>query len=137
MKRHRPSRCRSIRAVASAAELAQQDRKEDYDKHMRAGANALQQRRFADAIREFEGALREVPNDPTAMVALKQARAAQADNANREAEFNKRMRAGQQLMNNKKYAEAAREFEAALQLNPNDREAQAALKRARGMMGKK
>lgn len=122
---------------AQAGLDAQQDRKEDYDKHMRAGANAMQQRRFADAIREFENALREVPNDPNAMVALKQARAAQADNANREAEFNKRMRAGQQLMNNKKFADAAREFEAALQLMPNDREAQAALKRARSMMGKK
>jgi len=106
----------------------------DYTKHMKAGNMDVQQKKYADAVKEFEAALQIMPGDAAATAALKQAKAHVAEQAT--ADFNKHMKNGQADMQAKKYPEAVKEFEAALAIRPADKDAKAQLDQAKAQIKK-
>jgi epidermal growth factor receptor substrate 15 len=118
------------------AQMDQGVKDADFTKHMKAAATAMQQKKYADATKEYEAALADKPDNKDAAAGLKQAKA-QADQAARDAEYNKHMKSGQTLMQNKKYADAVKEFEAALQEKPSDKDAAAWLQQAKTLAKKK
>jgi tetratricopeptide (TPR) repeat protein len=109
------------------------------------GRGHLTGRRHAEAIVEFQAALRLVPNDPTATKLLRDAEAARdaaandAKKADAEArlkakvklDFDRNMADGNRAMQLRRYADAVREYGEALKLLPNDAAARSALQRAR------
>ena len=66
--------CSSPTATPRASLATQQAQQADYNKHLTAGNTAMAQKKYGDAIREYEAALRAVPNDPTALASLQQAK---------------------------------------------------------------
>ncbi|MBY0527819.1 MAG: tetratricopeptide repeat protein [Gemmataceae bacterium] len=103
-------------------------RQAEFDKNMREGNAALKARKFVEAIKEFEEALKISPGDKTALAGIKQAQTAMQEA--RQAEFDKNMRDGNAAMKARKFAEAIREFEEALKIIPGDKTALAAIKQA-------
>jgi tetratricopeptide (TPR) repeat protein len=102
----------------------------EYEKHMKEGQTALQQKKYADAVKDFEAALKIKPGDVLAAASLQQAKAGISDTTAKLAEYEKNMKEGQAALKAKKYAEAVREFEQALQAKPGDQAATQALRQA-------
>jgi superkiller protein 3 len=109
----------------------------NYGHHMADGHAAVDAKNFAKAVREFEAALVDIPNDPAAAAALKQAKASLTAQQNQVADYNKHMAAGNAAFQQKKYADAVKEYEAALRAVPNDATATAALQQAKALLKKK
>jgi tetratricopeptide (TPR) repeat protein len=86
--------------------------KAEYDRQMKAGAAFDKQKKWDDAIKAYEAALKQIPKDA-------------------KATYSWHMSTGNHYMGLKQYANAVREFQAALQLYPNDAEATMALKKAK------
>ena len=86
---------------------------------MQAAAALEKQQKYAEAIQAYQAALRWVPKDARATAAL------------RNVEFTQHMAEGRKGLTAKRFADAAREFEEALKLFPNNPEAAKALKQAR------
>jgi hypothetical protein len=86
--------------------------KAEYDKQMKAGAAFDKQKKWDDAIKAYEAALKQIPKDA-------------------KASYSVHMATGNRYMGLKQYPNAVREFQAALQLYPNDSEATMALKKAK------
>ena len=57
-----------------AAQAAEMRRKQDFDRHMSQGKAAATAKKFPEAIRHYEEALKVKPNDPEATAALKRGR---------------------------------------------------------------
>jgi tetratricopeptide (TPR) repeat protein len=89
--------------------------KMEYDKQMKLGAAADKLKKWDDAIKAYEAALKQIPKDAKANYSLHMAQ-------------------GNQYLMQKQYQKAITEFEAALVLYPNDPDATAALKKAKDMM---
>jgi tetratricopeptide (TPR) repeat protein len=89
------------------------------ERQLQAGAAALQQKQYADAIRAFKAALDLDPDNPAALDGLRQARYADA------------MAEGWRALNAKRRQDAIRSFEAALKEKPGDPQATAALQQAK------
>ena len=99
--------------------LAQAERTTaEYDRHMKQGNSAVQQKKFLDAAKDFEAALKVKPGDSAATTALTQVKTMLADASPtptpRQAEFEKSMRDGQTALKGRKFDLAVREFEQAL-----------------------
>jgi tetratricopeptide (TPR) repeat protein len=100
--------------------------KESYGKHMLAGRGHMEFKRYVDAEKEFQAALSDIPNDADAKNLLAQAKAGKA-----KASYDKHMLAGRGHLEFKKYADAEKEFQAALADIPGDAEAKRLLELAR------
>jgi tetratricopeptide (TPR) repeat protein len=89
------------------------------DRQLQAGAAALKQKQYADAIRAFKAALDLDPDSPAALDGLRQARYADA------------MTEGWRALNAKRRQDAIRSFEDALKEKPGDPQATTALQQAK------
>jgi tetratricopeptide (TPR) repeat protein len=107
-----------------------------YDNWMKQGQVALTAKKWADALKAFDEALKIRPGDPAASKGKKTA----ADAAkppppppvNPQAEYTKAMQQGAALEKQKKYAEAATAYRTALKWVPGDPGTNAALKTTQG-----
>jgi tetratricopeptide (TPR) repeat protein len=131
---------------ASQMALALVARQAAYNRSMDAGAQALRDRRFGDAVTEFREALRLVPNDPAAARGLRDAQAGEpklreeqdpragndAPKA-RRAKCDQAIADGKAALNAKKFDDAIKDFEDALREVPNDPTAMANLRLAEAM----
>jgi tetratricopeptide (TPR) repeat protein len=97
-----------------------------YQKAIAAGKNALNARQYDAAIKAFNDALKVAPNDPQAKQMLQQAQEARAQ----VAQYLESMKAGNAALQGKKYADAVKAYEGALQLFPTDPNAAKMLKQA-------
>jgi tetratricopeptide (TPR) repeat protein len=89
------------------------------DRQLQAGAAALKQKQYADAVRAFKAALDLDPDNPAALDGLRQARYADA------------MTEGWRALNAKRRQDAIRLFEDALKEKPGDPQATTALQQAK------
>jgi tetratricopeptide (TPR) repeat protein len=89
------------------------------DRQLQAGAAAMQQKQYAEAIRAFKAALDLDPDNPAALDGLRQARYADA------------MTEGWKALNARRRQDAIRFFEEALKEKPGDPQATAALQQAK------
>jgi predicted Zn finger-like uncharacterized protein len=104
-------------AQAGAERLAR--RRLTLDRQIQAGATALRQKQYAEAIRAFKAALDLDPDNPAALDGLRQARYADA------------MTEGWRALNAKRRQDAIRFFEDALKEKPGDPQATTALQQAK------
>jgi tetratricopeptide (TPR) repeat protein len=93
----------------------------DFDRAMQAGAAAVRQRQYADAIRAYGDALKLQPDNADAQAGLHKAKYGQA------------MANGQQALLARRIQDAIDAFEEALKEQPNDVAATAALRQARAL----
>jgi tetratricopeptide (TPR) repeat protein len=98
---------------------AQRNPQAEYGKHMQSAAALEKQKKFAEAVRAYNEALRWQPKDARATVAL------------RNAEFELHMAEGKKAQAAKRFAEAVKEYEEALKRTPTSAEAKTLLQRAR------
>jgi tetratricopeptide (TPR) repeat protein len=120
--------------TALDADVAEKKKLADYRLHMLAGKKALQDERYADAVREFLAALALMPDDLEAQQGQKQAEAriaALADKDKRQAAFADLAERGRKALDAKRFKAAIRELEAALRILPDDRDAQRDLREAK------
>ena len=99
----------------------------DYRAAMDAGKAALKAGRHADAVRDYQAALRLMPEDLEAQQGLKQAEAqiaAEAGKEKRMAAFTALMDRGRAAMTATRFNEAVGAFEAASKIFPDDKEGQ-------------
>jgi tetratricopeptide (TPR) repeat protein len=103
--------------------------REDYEKAMSAGREAMKVRNYQAAIKDFTAALGLIPDDKQAKAAKEEAeRLFAAEEMKRvEAEFAKLMAQGQAMMTAKKFADAVTAYTAAKKLKPTDAGAAKAL----------
>jgi tetratricopeptide (TPR) repeat protein len=87
-----------------------------YTQQMQAGAALEKQKKYAEALKAYQAALRAAPGDAKANAAV---------------QFTQHMDQGLKLLQAGRNAEAAREFEAALRAAPGNAEAQNSLNQAR------
>jgi tetratricopeptide (TPR) repeat protein len=122
-------------SAQSALNREQLDQKklDEYTDLIASGKAALKARRYADAIRDFIAAQRLVPDDPIAMQFQREAEK-QLDGINNLAERQKEHQRLIDLANialrSKNWEEAEKTFQRALQLMPNDADAQNGLAEA-------
>jgi tetratricopeptide (TPR) repeat protein len=93
----------------------------DFDRAMQAGAAALRQRKYADAVRAYGDALKILPDNADAQAGLHKAKYSQA------------MARGQQALLAPRIQDAIDAFEEALKEMPGDVAATAALRQARAL----
>jgi tetratricopeptide (TPR) repeat protein len=156
-KKHQAEKAQQDARAAHQAEAMRQqetdNRRLDYTRRMSQGRAALGTRRYDEAVWAFTEALKLQPNDPAATQGVREA--TQAREASRpspqpsppkppapqppapppppaaQAEFNKHMAEGKRFATAHRFADAVKEYEAALKLWPGNPEATDALKRAR------
>jgi tetratricopeptide (TPR) repeat protein len=131
-------------AAAATAAADKTKRQADYDRAIQAGKDAWMARRFDDAAKAFGEALRIMPGDRNATAYEQQAikarddaRAAadtdarrRADEEKRHADYTRLMNQAQTALAAKHYADAAKDYQDALHLVPNDPAATKGLKDA-------
>lgn len=93
----------------------------NYQQSMNAATQAVQQRRYGEAIKAYSEALRLVPDDLAATRGLRLARYQQA------------MAQAQTAMVARKFADAVRAYQDALRENPGDAQAQVGLRQAQAL----
>jgi tetratricopeptide (TPR) repeat protein len=118
-----PNDVAAARGLREAQEGVERElrRAQDLDRNLRAGNDALKARRFADAIRAFNDALRIDRDNAQARDGLSQAKYGQA------------IADGQAALAAKRFDDAIKNFEAALREVPNDPTATAGLRQAQAM----
>jgi tetratricopeptide (TPR) repeat protein len=123
-------------AQAKAGLQTQAISQQAYQNEMAAGQLALNAKNYDLAEKHFRAALKLRPSDPAAVQAI-DASAKARDNAKlleiqqNQAKFNQALLAAQSALAQKKYAEAQKAFQAALQLKPGDPSATQGLAQAK------
>jgi tetratricopeptide (TPR) repeat protein len=97
--------------------LAEQ-RQAEYTRQMQLGAAADKQKKWDEAMKAYEAALKQMPKDAKASEALN------------KATYNQHMSEGDKAFTARRFMDAVREYDAALKLYPKDQEAAKALKKA-------
>jgi tetratricopeptide (TPR) repeat protein len=110
--RREAEKARADAAKAPPPDAKMKDRREAYLKEMAEARAAVKGRKFGEAIRSFDEALKLQPGDP---VATKERAAAVTEGA-----YAAHMARGAQALTRKQPAEARKAFEEALKLKPND-----------------
>jgi hypothetical protein len=93
--------------------------KAEYDRQMQLGLTLDKQKKWDDAIKAYDAALKQIPKDGKAQESLN------------KATFNRHLAEGNRLIMARRFPDAVREFEAALKLYPKDTDAAAGLKKAK------
>lgn len=91
----------------------------EFNKQMQAGAAFDKQKKWDDARKAYDAALKQIPKD------------AKATGAVNKASYHISMDNGNRFLTARQFPNAVREFEAALKLFPNDPDATAGLKKAK------
>src|SRR5262249_26311740 len=86
-------------------------KRKEFDEHVAKGDLAVKNRRWGDAVTEYQAALTLYPEERPVRAAL------------REAKYQKNMEEGRTNFSQRKYADALKNFEIALQEKPGDQEA--------------
>ena len=110
------------------------DEKEKLDSFngmMTLGDNLLKKERFAEAVMQYESALKVYPNNSAAKSKYQDAKSKKEAYDLKVSEFDKLNAQGQEFTLRKKYAEALAAYEQALQLFPNDKELPGIIKELR------
>jgi tetratricopeptide (TPR) repeat protein len=102
----------------------------EFNKYMKDGNALVQQKKYGEAVKTFELALKIKPDDATATTALQQARTAMAELSAKQAGYEKSMNEGQAALKARRFVDAVKGFEQALKDKPGDAAAQAALRQA-------
>ncbi|HEV3256028.1 MAG TPA: hypothetical protein VG013_04045, partial [Gemmataceae bacterium] len=104
---------------------------------------AKSSKRYDDAVKAYGDALKLFPDDAEAAQGLRESQAAlsakadtKADDEKRRAEFERLMKQGEEAMTAKKFAEAVRAFEVAIQVMPSRAEATKAAQQAKAALDK-
>jgi tetratricopeptide (TPR) repeat protein len=130
--------------AALDGEAAAKKREADYAAAINAGKAALAAKKYDEAIKAYTDAGKIVPGDKDAAAGLKSAQdaaaadaaAAAADaakkaaEAKKQADFTNQMNQGQTALSAKKYDDAAKAYQAALQIMPGDAKATTGLQNA-------
>lgn len=114
---------RSALDLEDRSARAEGQREEQLDKMLAQGKEARKEGKLAEAVRLLQEASRLAPEDPRVGPELDQARKAVADNEaekKRLADYQAHMEAGRLAVIGERYADAIREYAAALQLLPDD-----------------
>jgi tetratricopeptide (TPR) repeat protein len=91
----------------------------EYTKQMTAGATFDQQKKWDEAMKAYEAALKQIPKDTKATEALN------------KSTYHHHITEGDKAYTARRFPDAIREYEAALKLYPNDQDATKALKKAK------
>lgn len=102
-----------------------------YVRFVTQGGLALRTGRYADAARAYADALRIVPNDPEAILGLREAQANLNGVIVQAADYQQLMTAGAQAMRLRRYPDAVKAYTDALTVAPGDVAANTALRQAR------
>jgi tetratricopeptide (TPR) repeat protein len=120
----------AARKSAAAGDKELKQRKDDYNRAMAAGKDAMQKKSYQDAANSYKEALRLMPGDKDATDSLKAAEKALADarvvadaEKKKQADFDAAMRSGGAALASKKYDDAVRAYTEALKLKPGDKDA--------------
>jgi tetratricopeptide (TPR) repeat protein len=105
-------------------------KKSDFEGFMARGKTAMTEKRFAEAVKHFEGAVALFPTDAEARKNLDAAKKASDGSARLDRDFARAMQAGKAALTAGKMDEAAKAFNAALVIKPNDAAARAGLNNA-------
>jgi tetratricopeptide (TPR) repeat protein len=124
-------------AAARGARLAEQaavnliEGQVAYVRLMDAGALAMRTRRYADAVTAYTEALRLVPNDTAAAKGLREAQERLDREVKREKDLDAHLRAGNDALKARRFADAIKEFNEALRLDRDNGQALTGLSKAR------
>lgn len=109
----------------------------DFRQRLIQGGVALGNRRFEEAVKEYQAALELFPEDVDAAKGLSAARTsleeqarAEKESSKRQTEFTRLMNQGQEAMKNKEFGDAAQAFDNALRLIPENAAAAKAYRQA-------
>ena len=120
--------------AAADADAGEKKKLADYQAHLDAGRAALTAQRFDEAVREFQAALKILPDDQTAAINLKTAQnrlAAGADLAKRQEAYGDLMQQAQAALKAKRPDQAVPLLKEALKLFPEDKNTQKMLRSAK------
>jgi tetratricopeptide (TPR) repeat protein len=102
-----------------------------YQRFMATGVAAMRNKAFAAALKNFNEALRLMPNDADALQGARDAQAALTGMAQAKADFDKQMQTADAAYRRGQYAAAVKAYEEALELVPGDKRALAGRRQAR------
>ena len=133
-----PDNADASKALEGALAAADSDNGEkrklaDYQSHLDAGRAALTAGRFEEAVREFQAALKSLPEDATAAINLQTAQnrlAAGADLAKRQEAFADLMQRARAALDARRPDQAAPPLKEAVKLFPDDKNAKKLLRAA-------
>ncbi|HEY7314358.1 MAG TPA: tetratricopeptide repeat protein [Gemmataceae bacterium] len=120
--------------AAADADAGEKKKLADYQNHLDAGRAAMTAQRFDEAVREFQAALKILPDDQTAALNLKTAQnrlAAGADLAKRQDAYADLMQQAQAALKAKRPDQAIPLLKEALKLFPDDKNTQKLLRTAK------
>lgn len=120
--------------AAVDADAGEKRKLADYQTHLDAGRAALTAGRFEEAVREFQAALKSLPEDATAAINLQTAQnrlAAGADLAKRQEAFADLMQRARAALNARRPDQAVPPLREAVKLFPDDRNVKKMLRAAR------
>jgi tetratricopeptide (TPR) repeat protein len=129
---------RSGAAIESQSKGSQEQRKAEFNKYLTQGKEAVALKKYAEAVDAFQSALNLIPGDPDASKLLADAKAALAleeGTKKTEADYQAHMEAARVAMINQRYADALREYLAALRIKPKDDAALKGQKQAEAQLG--
>jgi hypothetical protein len=93
--------------------------KAEYDRQMQLGLSLDKQKKWDDAMKAYDAALKQIPKDGKAQESFN------------KATYNRHMADGNRYLTARRFPDAVREFDAALKLYPKDTDAAAGLKKAK------
>jgi len=117
----------------AARQKLEQQKKTDYSALVKDATAKLNGKQFADAMLQFQAALKLYPTDPTALGGLKasmQALDTKIPPRDNKALYQKAMLDGSAQEKQQKYTDAVKSYETALDLQPKDLQASTGLRRA-------
>jgi tetratricopeptide (TPR) repeat protein len=98
--------------------LLAEQRQAEYSRQMQAGAALDKQKKWDEAMKAYDAALKQLPKDAKAEAALN------------KATYNHHMTEGDKAFTARRFMDAVREYDAAVKLYPKDQDAAKALKKA-------
>jgi tetratricopeptide (TPR) repeat protein len=104
-----------------------------YNRFIGQASVAMDMRRFADALRFYQEALRVAPGDLTARQGIRDAQAALGENVKAAKGFEAAMQAGNQAVKLRHYSDAVSAFEEALRIAPGNADARQGLRYSKAM----
>jgi tetratricopeptide (TPR) repeat protein len=119
--------------AAADADAGEKRKLADYQTHLDAGRAALTAGRFAEAVREFQAALKLLPDDATAAINLQTAQnrlAAGAEMAKRQEDFADLMQRARAALDARRPDQAMPPLKEAVKLFPDDKNAKKLLRAA-------